>query len=63
MVYWKLLFILIRKEVLRQVSRLDIWWTLRALINYRYRALTERLHSQSLDQLSADTELIDIEPQ
>jgi len=54
---------LTRKEVLRQVSGLDVWWTLRASINYGCRALTERLHSQSLNRLSADTEPTDIEPQ
>jgi len=63
MVYWKLPFMLTRKEVLRQVSGLDVWWTLRASINYGCRALTERLHSQSLNRLSADTELTDVEPQ
>ena len=44
MVYWKLPFMLARKEVLRQVSELDSWWTLRALIDYGYRAPIERLH-------------------
>ena len=53
---------LIRKEVLRQVSGLDVWWTLRALINYGCRALTKQLHSQSLNQLSADIEPTDAEP-
>jgi len=72
MVYWKLPFMLTRKEVPRQVSGLDVWWTLRALIDYGcrapverlhgYKALTERLHSQSLDRLSADAEPTDAEP-
>ena len=44
MVYWKLPFMLARKEVLRQVSKLDVWWTLRASIDYGYRAPIERLH-------------------
>ena len=44
MVYWKLPFILMRNEVLRQVSGLDVWWILRALINYGCRALVERLY-------------------
>jgi hypothetical protein len=39
MVYWKLPFMLARKEVLRQVSELDVWWILRTSINYGYRAL------------------------
>ena len=39
MVYWKLPFMLARKEVLRQVSKLDVWWTLRALIDCGCRAL------------------------
>ena len=56
MVYWKLPFMLTRKEVLRQVSGLDVWRILRASIDYGcrapierlhgYRALTERLYSQ-----------------
>ena len=72
MVYWKLPFMLTRKEVLRQVSGLDVWWTLRASIDYGrrppierlhgYRALTERLHSQTLDRLSVDAEPTDAEP-
>ena len=44
MVYWKLPFMLARKEVLRQVSGLDVWWTLRASIDYGCRAPIERLH-------------------
>jgi hypothetical protein len=72
MVYRKLPFMLARKEVLGQVSELDVWWTLRASIDYGYkapigrrhgcRALTERLHSQSLDQLSADVGPTDAKP-
>jgi hypothetical protein len=62
MVYWKLPFMLMRKEVIRQVSGLDVWGTLRALIDYMDTALTERLHSQGLDQLSADAEPTDAEP-
>ena len=69
MVYWKPPFMLIRKEVLRQVSGLDVWRISRALI-MRYgasidcmdTALTEQLHSQGLDRLSADTEPTDAEP-
>ena len=63
---------LVKEEVLRQVSGLDVW-TPRALIDYGCRApierlygdgaLTERLHGQSLDQLSADAEPTDAEPQ
>jgi hypothetical protein len=34
MVYWKPPFMLTRKEVLEQVSKLDVWWTLRASIDY-----------------------------
>jgi hypothetical protein len=43
-VYWKLPFMLIREEALRQVSKLDVWRTLRALIDYGYRALIKQLH-------------------
>ena len=41
MVYWKLPFMLTREEVLGQVSGLDVWRILRALIDYGYRALNE----------------------
>ena len=41
MVYWRLPFMLTREEVLGQVSELDAWWTLRALIDCGYRALIE----------------------
>ena len=71
-VYWKLPFMLTREEVLGQVSGLDVWRTLRASIDYGcrapierlhgYRALTERQHSQSLNQLSADVEPTDAKP-
>ena len=63
---------LTREEVLRQVSELDVWRTLRALIDYGYRApnerlhgyraLTERLHGLGLDRLSADIEPTDAKP-
>jgi hypothetical protein len=60
---------LAKEEALRQVSRLDVWRIPRALI-MRYgalidrmdTALTEWLHSQGLDRLSADAEPIDAEP-
>jgi hypothetical protein len=45
MVYWKLPFMLTRKEVVRQVSGLDVWGILRALIDCMDIALTERLYS------------------
>jgi hypothetical protein len=49
MVYWRLPFMLAREEALRQVSELDVWWILRASIDYgcrapikqRYGALTD----------------------
>ena len=50
------------KEVLRQVSELDIWWTLRASTDYGCKAPIERLYSQSLNQLSADIEPTDAKP-
>jgi hypothetical protein len=43
MVYWRLPFILAREEALGQVSKLDVWWILRALINCECRALIKRL--------------------
>ena len=54
---------LVKEEVLRQVSGLDVWRIPRALImrygasiNCMDTALTERLHSQGLDRMSADAE-------
>ena len=38
MVYWKLPFMLAKEEVLGQVSGLNVLWTLRASIDYGYRA-------------------------
>jgi len=63
MVQRKLPLVLAKEEVLGQVSGLDVWWTLRASIDYGCRALTEWLHSQSLNRLSAGTEPTDVEPQ
>ena len=65
----KLPLVLAKEEVLRQVSGLDVWWILRASIDYGcrapierlhgYRALTERLLGQNLDRLSIDAEPTD----
>ena len=35
---------LAKEGVLRQVSELDVWWTLRASVDYGYRALIKQLH-------------------
>ena len=55
----KLPLMLVREEVLRQVSGLDIWWILRASIDYGCEAPIERLLSQNLDRLSIDAEPTD----
>ena len=41
MVYWKLPLMLAKEEVFRQVSGSDVWWTLRASIDYGCRASIE----------------------
>ena len=53
MFYWRLPFILTREEALRQVSRLDVWWILRALIDYGCRAQVVHTAEDTLSQAKA----------